>query len=325
MKSYLVDVPTQINIWIRPELQSKQWEIIKKARPSVLLIVSDGGRTEDEWESIISNRKMIEEGIDWECEVYKLYKDENIGVKKMIMETHEFVWEKVDKCIFLEDDIIPSVSFFRYCKELLDKYENDYRINAICGMNHLGVSENVNSDYFFSRQGSIWGYALWKRTYLQYYNYEYEKDTYIWNLLKNETRKDPRLWKSINGIKRDKNIYFSPTEFFMDLCMFSQNQLLIIPKKNMICCEGASRDAHGADSINRLPRGIRHVFFMKTHDLEFPLVHPQFVIPDEQYKKRRNSIIGRNHPIKNYFRKIERALYIIKDGDIKYLWKKIRK
>lgn len=325
MKTYLIDVPTQINIWVRSNLQRKQLEVLREARPSILIIISDGGRNDEEWNAIYDNRKMIEVGIDWECTVYKLYKEKNIGIKEMIIETHKFIWSRVDKCIFLEDDIIPSISFFRYCKELLERYENDYRVGAICGMNHLGVSKNVTSDYFFARQGSIWGYALWKRSYDQYYKYGYENDRYTWSLLKNVTKKDKSIWNSINRIKSDKESFFSPTEFFMDLSIYSQNQLLIIPKKNMICCEGASSNAHGSDSIERLPKGIRRIFFMKKYELEFPLKHPEFVIPDEYYKEARNRIVGRNHPIVIFLRKLERFMYVLKDKDFEYLWKKISK
>ena len=42
MKQYLVDVPVSINIWIRPECQRQQFEVIKKARPSILFLISDG-------------------------------------------------------------------------------------------------------------------------------------------------------------------------------------------------------------------------------------------------------------------------------------------
>lgn len=38
MKPYLVDVPVKINIWIRPECQKRQFEIIKQARPSILFV-----------------------------------------------------------------------------------------------------------------------------------------------------------------------------------------------------------------------------------------------------------------------------------------------
>lgn len=73
MKEFLIDVPVQINIWIRPECQKKQFEVIKKVRPSILFLVSDGGRNEAEWNAIKINRKLYDENIDWNCKVYKLY------------------------------------------------------------------------------------------------------------------------------------------------------------------------------------------------------------------------------------------------------------
>lgn len=321
-KKYLIDVPVQINIWVRPQCQKKQLEVLQKARPSVVFLVSDGGRNRDEWEKIRQNRKMLENGIDWECVIYRLYETENLGVKKMIMKTHEFVWSKADRCIFLEDDIIPAVSFFQYCKELLDRYENDYRISVICGMNHLGVYQDAESDYFFSRQGSIWGYALWKRTYETFYNYGYERDSYVWKLLKHAVKEDKIFWKIINQIKADKNMTFSPMEYFMDLSVYAQNQLVIVPKRNMICCMGATKSSHGADSLQRLPKAVQKIFFMKTHEAAFPLNHPQFVIPDTGYEKKRNRIVARNHPLIQLKRKIERGWYVLMEGDFSYLWKK---
>ena len=52
LKKYLVDIPVRINIWIRPECQRRQFEVIKKARPSILFIQSDGGRNDEEWQAI---------------------------------------------------------------------------------------------------------------------------------------------------------------------------------------------------------------------------------------------------------------------------------
>ncbi|MFR2205318.1 MAG: hypothetical protein ACLS5X_06305, partial [Eubacterium sp.] len=92
MKPYLVDVPVRINIWIRPECQRKQWDVIKQARPSVLFIQSDGGRNEKEWKAILQNRKMIEDELDWDCKVFKIYKDENQGLYRMAKITAEVIW-----------------------------------------------------------------------------------------------------------------------------------------------------------------------------------------------------------------------------------------
>ena len=164
MKPFLVDVPVRINIWIRPDCQRKQFEVLKQARPSIMFLISAGGRNENEWEAIRANRAMFDSEIDWECTVYKLYEEENNGLYAMAAKCRELVWSMVDRCIFLEDDLLPSVSYFRYCAELLEKYKDDLRVSVICGMNHLGICEDVNADYFFSRQGSIWGTATWKRS-----------------------------------------------------------------------------------------------------------------------------------------------------------------
>ena len=319
MFDYEVDVPVRINIWIRPECQKKQFDVIKKAKPSILFIQSDGGRNEKEWAAIKANRKLIDEGIDWNCTVYRLYEDRNFGLYEMSKKTSALIWSKVDRCIFLEDDQIPSVSFFRYCAELLEKYKNDDRVECICGMNHLGVSKNVNSDYFFSRQGSIWGIATWKRIILGRQNFDYGKDPYIMKLLKQRTKKNRICWKRLNAYY--KNTYYeghvAGSEFWIEFDMYSQNRLQIIPKYNMINNVGCTSDGAHSDSLDQLPRGLRRIFNMKTYELRFPLKHAKYVIPDIEYEKKRNQIMGYNTPLLSFFRRIELSCILIKSGRLK--------
>ena len=61
--------------------------------------------------------------------------------------------------IVLEDDDVPSVSFFTFCKEMLDKYEQDPRITMIAGFNNEEITPGVPYDYFFASTFSIWGWA----------------------------------------------------------------------------------------------------------------------------------------------------------------------
>ena len=296
MKPYLVDVPVKVDIWIRPEAQRRQFEVIKQARPSILFLISDGGRNEKEWEAIYQNRKMFDEEIDWECTVYRLYKDENNGMYAMMQEKEKLIWEHVDRCMFLEDDYVPSVSFFRYCAELLEKYKDDERIMSICGMNHEGVSENVPDDYFFSQACSVWGMATWKRTIDQrnWYRNHRILDDYTKSLLKDATKNCRVFWKQFLGYQRNEVLHGHPQggEYWCGFDLFSQNRLVIVPKYNMINNIGCTTDAAHAHSIELLPRGIRRVFNMRTYELEFPLKHPNYVMPDMRYKKRVDHIMG---------------------------------
>lgn len=325
MKSYLVDVPVRVMIWIREDCQSRQFEVIKKARPSILFLISDGGRNDKEWAAIYANRKMIDEGIDWDCTVYRLYEEKNNGMYAIGKKTNELIWSNVDRCILLEDDILPSVSYFRYCAELLERYKDDRRVNVICGMNHLGIYDDVNSDYFFSRQGSIWGCAVWKRTYERYYDFEYGRDSYIMKLLKQRTRHNNIFWKRIKAYAKQMYYEGHPAggEFYFEFGMYGQNQLQIIPKKNLISNIGCTQNSAHAAELEKLPKGIRRVFNMKTYELDFPLKHAEYVIPDIYYEKKRNRIMGYNTPLINIYRKIEICFIRLRRGEFRYVFDKL--
>lgn len=318
MKPYLVDVPVKINIWIRPECQKRQWEIVKQARPSVLFLQSDGGRNEKEWEAIYTNRKMIDESIDWECTVYRLYEDHNNGLYAMCKKTASLIWSKVDRCIFTEDDQLMSVSFFRYCSELLERYKDDMRIECICGMNHFGVWEKASSDYFFSKQGSIWGYATWKNREIERNIESYYSDQYILSLLKKKTKKDRFTWKRLIGYGQNLNYdgHVPGIEFWIDFNMYAQERVQIIPRVNLICNIGCTSDSEHSNEYRYLDHMTKRVFNAKLYELKFPLRHPKYVISDDSYMRKRDYLMGRNHPILTFIRKIESRAYKLFYGGV---------
>lgn len=327
-KPFLVDVPVRVNIWIRPECQRKQFEVLKKARPSILFLQSDGGRNEEEWEAIRQNREIFDNEIDWDCKVYKIYEDQNLGLYNMGAKVTAFIWEHVDRCIFLEDDHIPAISFFRYCAELLERYKDDLRIDCICGVNILEKYDECSADYFFSRQGSIWGTARWKRSCeMKDADFSYGNDPYVMKLLRQRAKHNPIFIKRAEAYSKGKYYegHVAGSEFFREFSMYGYNQLQIIPKVNLISNIGVSAESEHADEINQLPRGIRRVFNMPIHEINFPMIHPRYVMPDVAYEKKRNQIMAYNTPIRNTFRIIERGWLKLQSGDIKYIISKIRK
>lgn len=148
MKSWKTDVAVLLIFFVRDDVFSKTFEAVKKARPRTLLLFQDGPREgrSDDIEGIKRCRE-IAEAIDWDCTVYRNYQDKNWGCDPATFYSHKWAFSLVDKCIILEDDCVPSQSFFPFCKELLDKYENDLRISRIAGMNNLGVFDECPDDY----------------------------------------------------------------------------------------------------------------------------------------------------------------------------------
>ncbi|EFG74445.1 hypothetical protein HMPREF0591_5638 [Mycobacterium parascrofulaceum ATCC BAA-614] len=80
-----------------------------------------------------------------------------------------WAFELVDRAIILEHDCLPSSSFFDYCADLLDRYEYDERIMMISGQNHLFGQAETTDSYYFSRYPHVmWGWATWRRAWLNY-------------------------------------------------------------------------------------------------------------------------------------------------------------
>lgn len=282
-----VDVAVLLLFFTRTDITVRTFEQIRKARPSRLYLYQDGPRKgrQDDVVNIKGCREAVESKIDWECEVHRNYQEKNFGCDPSEYISQKWMFETEDKGIIIEDDDVMSVSFFRFCKELLDKYENDPRVNIICGMNHLGVYEDCPYDYMFVRDGgSIWGWATWKRVIDQWDpEYKFLNDSYAVKCMRDEYGKE-RADKFIATCKRHKAAgkeYYESLNGSMGKLFGNMN---IVPVKNMTCNIGVSVETtHSVNALYKLPLKARRQLFMKTYEYEFPLKHPSYMQHDEGY------------------------------------------
>ena len=281
-----VDVAVLLLFFTRERVTKFTFEQIKKARPSRLYLYQDGpreGRTDD-IKNIEKCRETVESMIDWECEVHRLYQTKNYGCDPSEYLSQKWMFETETKGIILEDDDVMSVSFFRFCKELLDRYENDTRINMICGRNQLGTYDANGADYIFCRGGSIWGWATWKRTIDCWdTQYKFLNDPYSMNILR---KKYGHSFDSF--IKTCKWHKSSGKEYYESIRNSNQmtnNQLNIVPTKNMTCNIGIDVEStHSNVNPYRIARANRSALFSDIYEYEFPLKHPSYVIEDNIYQ-----------------------------------------
>lgn len=298
MHPFRNDVPVLLIFFTRVEVFKKVFEQVKIARPSKLFLYQDGPR-ENRLEDIENIKKCreIAEDIDWKCEVHKFYQPKNVGCDPSEYIAQKWAFSIVDRCIVLEDDDVPSQSFFPFCAELLEKYKDDERINMICGMNHLGISDNCPYDYLFSTSGAIWGWASWRRvTDTWEENYDFLNDDYALNLLNKLPDFSSYTGVIISNSKMHKSTGKAYYESILGASRIFNSRLNIVPKKNMISNVGISVDAvHTASSLELVPRGIRCVYNMKTHEMDFPLKHPKYVICDRNHVEGVFRILGRGH------------------------------
>lgn len=282
----LVDVSVLILFFNRPEQLGKVFDEVRKARPARLFLYQDGPRDDKDMPGIMACRKVVG-NIDWDCEVYNKYQERNYGCDPSEFISQRWAFSLTDKCIVLEDDDVPSVSFFRFCKEMLDRYENDTRITHISGFNTDEVTKDVTDSYFFSRAFSIWGWASWARVVNNWDgDYGFVKNPRQFELLKQKTQEHklrsdmPAMCAAHAG--RGKEYYETIFWAYMTL----NDGMCIIPRVNLINNIGMEGGVHYSAQLNLLPRRLRKQFTMKRHELDFPLVHPADVREYPAYQKR---------------------------------------
>lgn len=163
-KKSKIDIAVLMIFFSRDKQFGQVFEQVALARPSILYLYQDGARAGRDDDVIgIEKCRKIADSIDWECEVHYWYQEENIGCDPSEYLSQKWMFSEQEMGIVLEDDDVPSQSFFPFCKELLERYKDDYRINIICGMNTYDIAKHTQDSYLFTKKGSIWGWASWRR------------------------------------------------------------------------------------------------------------------------------------------------------------------
>ena len=230
--------------------------------------------------------------------MHRNYLDHNEGCDPSGFKSHRWAFSLADKVIVLEDDVVPSQSFFPFCKEMLDKYEHDERISMVAGFNIDEVSPDCEDSYFFTSAFSIWGWASWRRVAERW------DPTYAF-------MHNPETLQRLETIARERHLRSDMMQMFHDHSqsgkeyfetiywadMLLHDSLAIMPAKNQINNIGLMADStHFSAELKTTPHRIRRMFTMQRHELRFPLCHPMTVVENKAYLERLYKANAWNHP-----------------------------
>ena len=295
---FCLEMPVLFLIFNRIETAKLVFEGIKKSKPPRLYVSSDGPRNSVDGEDIkVSKlREYVLDNIDWDCEVYTLFNETNKGCKIAVSNAVNWFFQSEEMGIILEDDCLPSESFFQYCQDLLYKYQHDERIYLITGYNKQNQWKTYQNDYFFSNLGGIWGWASWRRAWAHYD----VNLTDIGDFIKQDGFKNS-LGAELGNLKH-KMIFNSVKRDNVDTwamqwgyARHKNNALTCIPSKSLIRNIG-----FGEDATHTFGDNLDGVI---EHEISFPLKINHFVVSDEGYDDllfKKPSYYSR---IKNKFKK----------------------
>ena len=273
--------PVAFFIFKRPDTTEKVFEAIRQAKPPKLFVVADGPRPDrpGEAEKCAAARAIIER-VDWDCEVIKNYSDVNLSARIRVASGLDWVFERVEEAIILEDDCLPNPSFFPFCETLLDWYREDKRIMMISGNNVLGEWKSDSQSYHFSYYGSIWGWASWRRAW-QYY----DVDIKLWQNQEARNRLRDIIANNYQYKVRSKNFddayskRVDAWDYQWNLARLLQSGLAIVPCVNLISNIGFGEDATNTKSSNST------IANLKTENIELPLKFNTITVADRDYDK----------------------------------------
>ncbi|MBQ8046776.1 MAG: hemolysin activation protein [Prevotella sp.] len=315
-----LEVSVLIVFFNRPETLRQVFDEVRKARPSRLFLYQDGPRSETDLPAIEACRAIVE-AVDWPCEVSRLYQERNLGCDPSGFIAHRWAFSMADKVIVIEDDVVPSQSFFVFCKEMLDRYEHDERVTMVAGFNTDGVTKDQPADYFFTSFMSIWGWASWRRVAERWDpSYGFMADKHALGLLKGLARQrgcrsdmlEMFRQHSLSGKPYFESIYWAD--------MLLNNGLCIMPTKNLVNNVGLSGPAtHFSADLKTMPRRLRSIFTMPRYELQLPLKHPGYVAEDTAYKERRYKVLGWNHPLTKAAYSMEELWLNLRYGRLKHI------
>jgi len=156
MIAYNTETPILFLIFNRPSTTLHVFSQIRKMKPSRLYIAADGPRRPEE-KAVCEQVREMATAVDWDCLVFKLFRDENLGCARAISEAVSWFFDREPEGIVLEDDCLPADSFFGFCSAMLEKYRNDERIGHISGGNYQRGIVRGDGSYYFSTLTHVWG------------------------------------------------------------------------------------------------------------------------------------------------------------------------
>ena len=277
-----MNTPVVLIIFNRPTLTQKVFDEIKKIKPAQLFIISDGPRNEGEKKIVAETRKVIKQ-VDWKCEVFKKYSDNNLGCRESVSSGLDWVFSQVEEAIILEDDCVPDSTFFTFCEELLERYKNNKRIMMISGDNFFEKESEFS--YGFCYHSLIWGWATWKRAWKEY------QAASTSNIDQFEVRRNDLAKlvsnRRLDAIKKTLEGKIDTWDYLWQYTMLLNEGLCIYPLVNLVKNIG-----FGGEATHTKYRTFHSSLSKKS--IQFPLQHPTRIEANKSYD---DAISRTYHPV----------------------------
>lgn len=162
----MILAPVVVFCYKRLDTLKKTIEALKHNPEAILthlIIFSDGPKKEADHLLVAMVRDYINHLGGFRM-ITTYFSETNKGLARSIIEGVTLVFEKYDRVIVLEDDLLTSNNFLNFMNQSLDHYEFNKRIFSISGYTSI-IKNGDPSKVYFTRRASSWGWATWRNSW----------------------------------------------------------------------------------------------------------------------------------------------------------------
>lgn len=244
--------PILLLVFRRADLVHQQIEGLRPFRPSRLYIAADGPRPGNfrDYTDCEAVRRTLGE-IDWPCDVKKLIRPRNLGVKLAVSQGIDWFFQHEEEGIILEEDCFPHGDFLTYCAALLERYRHEPQIMQISGTNFQPTRRAQGASYFFSRYNHVWGWATWRRAWAAYRPHLEGLDTFLAEA--NDgfwvNHREKKYWRKI--FEKAKADVVQSWAYRWTFSIWAEGGLCVYPEHNLVSNRGFDGRATNTNKVDK--------------------------------------------------------------------------
>ncbi len=258
--------PLLVIFFNRPNLLKKNLKKLSSFLPPVIFFAIDGPKNAKDSLLIHEGIELINEIVDWKCNIEFLISDKNYGCDVWVPKAIDWFFTRTNQGIILEDDCLIDENFYKFSSSLLEFYENNDAIMNISAANFQSQKIGI-ADYYFSLYPTNWAWATWARAWKKFdpdmKEWASRDNSWLSNLLKDKSQY--KYWvRFFNGLVNKKYTYWDAKWVYS---IWISGGLSITPNFNLVSNIGFGDDATHTKSISKGMAAL-------IDKVDLPLIHP---------------------------------------------------
>jgi Glycosyl transferase family 2 len=295
--------PVVIFGYNRPDRISELLRSLEKcegSKETKIYIFIDGPKTEKDKKKVMETYNISK--MDWSFKSKEvILSHKNKGLANSVIYGVSEIINKFGRVIVLEDDLVVNPNFLKVMNSMLDCYEKDEDIWAICGYSFPINLNSLEADWYAVKRASSWGWASWRN---RWNSVEWDLDI----LLDKNKEKLKSLFQDIPDSKmmifNFQNNYINSWALRGTLNQYFLNKISLSPKNSIIKNNGFNLEGtHGSVRnnynhnylVNYEPSGLIY-----ENNLEIQKLFREFCKPT---KVNRFSFLLKKLGLYNFIRK----------------------